>query len=189
MGLSLATAPAEEPLTTAEAKLHLRVDGSDDDALIARLVAAARRSAEHETKRALVTQTWDWTLDGFPRWFEVPKPPLQSVDEITYLDDAGAEQTLPTSVYRVDAAREPGRITLGYGQTWPSTYPVASAVTVRFVAGYGAAAAVPEDIKAAMLLTIAHWYRNREAVNVGNIVTEMPMGAKMLIGPHEIRGV
>ena len=63
----LVTAPAAEPLTLAEAKLHLRVDDTADDALIGALITAARQHAEHDTRRALVTQTWKLALDASPR--------------------------------------------------------------------------------------------------------------------------
>ena len=61
---------------------------------------------------------------------------------------------------------------------YPSTYPVPNAVTVRFVAGY---TSVPAGIKAAMKLLIGHWYKNREAVNVGNIVNVMPLAVESLL--------
>ena len=43
---------------------------------------------------------------------------------------------------------------------------------------------MPASVKAAILLTLGHLYENREAVNVGNIVTEMPMGAERLLWPY-----
>ena len=57
------------------------------------------------------------------------------------------------------------------------------------IAGYGAAAAVPAAIKQAMLLLIGHWFANREAVNVGNIVTAMPLAVEALIAPYRRVGV
>ncbi|MGN5354335.1 head-tail connector protein [Ralstonia sp. L16] len=54
-------------MSLAEAKLHLRVDFTDDDALITSLIAAARMAAENICRRAFVTQKWELTLDGFPR--------------------------------------------------------------------------------------------------------------------------
>jgi uncharacterized phiE125 gp8 family phage protein len=64
--LKLVTPPAEEPVTLAVAKAHLRVDISDDDTLIPYYLAAARRLCEKEVRRAFVTSTWDLVLDGFP---------------------------------------------------------------------------------------------------------------------------
>lgn len=40
---------------------------------------------------------------------------------------------------------------------------------------------IPARARQAMLLLIGHWYEHREEVNVGNIVTEMPDGAKSLL--------
>lgn len=64
----LVSGPASEPVTLAEAKLHLRVETgmTDDDTLISALIVAARQVAETITRRALITQTWRLVLDQFP---------------------------------------------------------------------------------------------------------------------------
>jgi hypothetical protein len=59
--------PAEEPVSLVEAKLHLRVETSDEDTLIGVLIAAARIAAENECRRSFVTQQWTLYLDAFPR--------------------------------------------------------------------------------------------------------------------------
>jgi uncharacterized phiE125 gp8 family phage protein len=59
--------PAAEPVSLEEAKAHLRVDGSDDDAMIGLWIAAAREAAENTCRRAFVTQEWDLYLDAFPQ--------------------------------------------------------------------------------------------------------------------------
>lgn len=46
-----------------------------------------------------------------------------------------------------------------------------------------------EDVKAAMLLLIGHWYANREAVNIGNITTAVPFAVEALLQPYRIYGV
>ena len=66
MSLQLVTAPTEEPVSLVEAKLHLRVDFSEDDLLITALIAAARQAAETLTGRQLVTARWKYILDSFP---------------------------------------------------------------------------------------------------------------------------
>ena len=128
MPLQLVIPPAEEPVSLAEAKLHLRVDFPDDDALIVSLIAAARMAAETLTGRQLVTARWKLVLDSFPgpslmgvpagRSFSLPghaillpKCPLQSVVSLQYLDMASTTQTMPSSDYTVDTACEPARIT------------------------------------------------------------------------------
>jgi uncharacterized phiE125 gp8 family phage protein len=184
MGLSLVTAPAAEPISATEAKAHCRVDHSLDDTLIGTLITAARQRIETWQRRQLVTATWDWKLDDFPRdgdrTFYVPLPPLQSITSITYVDADGNSQTLSSSVYTVDAVSEPGRIVEAYGQSWPATRKQPNAVTVRFVAGYGLAAAVPEATKAALKLLVGHWFANREAVQPGTL-TELPLAVERLL--------
>lgn len=82
MRLNIKTAPTVEPISLDEAKLHLKVDGSDDNALITAKIITARQLAEKETKRAFITQTIEMYLDSAPAEIEVPRPPLQSVDSI-----------------------------------------------------------------------------------------------------------
>jgi uncharacterized phiE125 gp8 family phage protein len=170
MALKLITAPAEEPVTLAEAKLHLRVDHTADDALITALIAAAREFAEHQTERAFVTQTWELALDAFPAdVFKLPRAPLASVTSIKYDDAAGAEQTLSAAAYYVDTHSVPGEIVPAYGTSWPDALAAANAVRVRYVAGYGGAAAVPAGIKQWMLVRIGSLYQRREEVAAGGV--------------------
>ena len=65
-GISRLIAPAEEPLTLAETKQHLRVDHNEDDALISTLIASACQAAESRTGRVLIAQKWRATLETWP---------------------------------------------------------------------------------------------------------------------------
>ena len=190
MALVLATAPSVEPVTTAEAKAHLRVDISDDDTLIGSLVTAARALVEQNTRRALVTQTWDLFADEWPegRAFVLPMAPLQSVTGVYYTPDGSSEATFASANYVVDAKSEPGRVMLQSAASWPGdTLEEVNGVRVRFVAGYGLAAAVPEPLKMAIKLIVGHWYENREAVAVtGAIPKEMPMAVDYLLWPYRV---
>src|SRR5688572_5645345 len=101
MALTLVTPPVEEPVELDQAKLHLRETEDAEDELIEGLVLAARQHVETDTARALITQTWDLTVDSLGCQIELPKPPVQSVTSVKYLDSEGVEQTLPTDQYRV----------------------------------------------------------------------------------------
>lgn len=181
MPMQLITPPAAEPVSLAEAKLHLRVDFDEDDALIQALISAARQAAEMLTQRQLVTARWRMVLDSFTgcglmgvpagqtftlpaHAILIPKSPLQSVVEICYLDMAGVSQVMPSDHYTVDKACEPGRITPVFGQIWPIALPQIGAVSVIFDAGYGSAADVPEGLKSWIKLRLGSLYAHREEV-------------------------
>lgn len=182
--LSLTTAATENPLTLEEVKAALRVTSDDEDAYIGALLAAATRYVETATARQLVTATWTMGMDCFHPTITVPKPPLQSVSSITYVDTSGTTQTLSASLYQVDTASLPGRIIPAYGESWPSTREVLAAVTVVFLAGYGGASAVPDELKLAIRMLVGHWFENREPVAVGNIVSDIPMSVEALLSHY-----
>jgi len=181
MPLQLVSPPAEEPVSLADAKLHLRVDFTDDDALISALITAARQAAETITGRQIVTARWKLVLDSFPgpslmgvpagSPFTLPghailitKCPVQSVVSIQYLDMASTLQVMPATDYALDLACEPARVTPVFGKIWPITLPQIGAVSVTFDTGYGAAAAVPEGIKSWIKLRVGSLYAHREEV-------------------------
>jgi uncharacterized phiE125 gp8 family phage protein len=204
MGLKLITAPTDEPLSLAQAKAHLRVDGTAEDDLIHALIEAARARAEDETHRALITQTWEYTRDWLeepgttptsPTALSLPLPPLQQVTQFAYYDSTNAlaylhdEVGSPTVTGNliVDTHSSPARIAPLAGAVWPATGSQINAVTVRFVAGYGNNGdAVPTPIKQAMLLMLGLWFESREAAVIGTISSELPLGAKWLLEPYRV---
>ena len=184
-GLSQYAAPGTEPVTSTEAKAHCRIDSSADDTMITSLIQAAREYVERFCGRRLITQTWDLKLDMWPDVIQVPYPPLISVSSITYVDSAGTTQTLATTEYTVDATREPGRIYPAFGKVWPVLQDIPVAVSVRFVAGYANAAAVPQGIKQAMLLLIEHWYELREPIMMKE-VRDAPLSVENLLWQYRV---
>lgn len=181
---TISVAPTVEPVSLEDMKIHLRVDGEDEDGLIASWIKAARQLTETATKRQLVTATWKLYLPAFPSGdgtIYLPYPPLDAVAQngIAYVDTDGADQTVASTVYTEDAQSCPGRITLAYAQTWPSTRSVVNAVTITYDCGYGAPSAVPEGLKAAMRLLVGHWYEWREAVTDVKLLA-VPMAVKSL---------
>lgn len=192
MGLVLVTPPDGLPLDPAEVIAHLRLEddvAEAEEALLSSLMAAAGEVVEHRTHRALLTQTWQLTLDWFPcptSAIRIPKPPLQSITSITYVDAAGATQTLASPAYVVDSTGLTAKILPTYGTSWPPTRSQPSAVIITFVAGYDDPAKIPESLRAAMKLLLANWYENREATISGTIISQVPMAVAALLEPHEV---
>lgn len=159
------TPPTEEPVTLTRAKLHLRVDHSDEDDLITDLITAARMACEDRLQRTLVNTGWTWPLDAFPAGGSVlvlPMPPLVGIDTIQYVDTAGTSQTLTSELLHIDLLGQPGRIVPVSG-SWPATAARINAVTVTYTAGYGPAGAdVPRPLVQWILLAVGDMYANRE---------------------------
>lgn len=153
--------------------------------LLNALITAARQDCEKFQNRAYITQTWELWLDAFPArgCIGLPLPPLASVTSIKYYDTDDTEATFSSDDYFVDTKSEPGRVCLNYGESWPSTtLRPANGVCVTFTCGYGDAGSdVPSNVKQAMLLLIAHWYENREAVITGTISSVLPVGVDRLL--------
>ena len=167
-------------------------------------ITAARQYCETFTHRALITQTYDLKLDSFP-WnspgyvdagqigvgaIGIPKAPLQSVTSLTYIDTNGAVQTWDSSNYTVDAPAgpwaAPGRLVPAWSIYYPVCRTVPNAIVVRFVAGYGAASAVPYPIKQAMKLLIGNWYVNHEAGALFRGTADvLPYGIDALLWPFK----
>jgi len=175
--LSQLSAPAAEPLTLAEAKLHLQLEDSftDDDELISGFIGTAREIAEHITGRALITQQWRYSVDTFPvDSMGLPLPKLQSVQAVSYLDNNGTRQTLANTEYDVITDELVGRIIPAYGKSWPSCRNHPGSVRVDYTCGYGAASDVPFSIKQWMKLMIRAAYDNRSAIVEGQSMRDIP---------------
>lgn len=174
--LKLISGPSSEPVTLAELKAQCRVEHSAEDDLLTAYGIAARQQCESILERALITQTWARMLDCFP-WSEIElgKPPVQAITSITYVDTAGATQTLSSSAYVLDpTGEEPGFVLPVFGYVWPPTLDTAGAVTITFTCGYGAAAAVPDAIKTWIRMRVATLYRFRESIGAGLSMQEVP---------------
>jgi uncharacterized phiE125 gp8 family phage protein len=165
--LVLITPPAAEPVTPSDMLVQLELLPIADPTLAAQrnmrltdFIAGARAECETYTRRAFITQTWLYKLDGWPpsdwryQWrgypaIVVPKPPVQSVDFVKYVDTFGNVQALPfdtsygltVGTYGYQLARggeiEPGRLLSSWARPWPPLRMVPANVLVQFKAGYG----------------------------------------------------
>ena len=146
-----------------------------EDPELVRAIETARREAEKILGRALITQTWRALYDSFPVVeVELPKPPLQSVSSVKYIDDDGTLQTLASSEYEVDTSGVRGRVYLAYEGEWPIHRIEPNAVRIEFVAGYGDDRSdVPGNFLSWMLLRAGDLYLHREGTVVGTISSKL----------------
>lgn len=169
MRVTVVTPPAAEPLTTAEAKLLLRIDSSDLDGHVDDLIASARSFFEEATGFALIHRTLQANLRWFPKASNIllPYPPLASVTSVKYYP-LGVETALVANTdYLTDNDARQGSILLLPGQSWPDDVLYPPGVVIEYVAGFGAAAtAVPEDVLQCLRAIIAFWDDVPEAVYV-----------------------
>jgi hypothetical protein len=219
VGLKLVSAPANDAVTLVEAKSHLVVEHTEHDSLIGIYISACQGFVDGPNGylgRALIDQTWDYTLDHFPghnrgwrfgrcrccyndahreRTIEIPLAPLIEVVSVAYIDTAGDEQTLDSALYTVAGVGDPqwpGRVVRLQTGSWPQTAHQPDAVRIRFRAGYldttmsPAEDAVPFPIKAAILLHVGDLYKNRETTLDVRAVAQLPWAAEQLLKPHRL---
>ncbi len=196
MKATLKTAPTVEPITLIEAFQQLRMytpnqapSANPDADYINGLIADARQYVENITNRALMTQTWEFFLDRFPAgdFIELPKPPLQSVTSLTYVDVDGNSATLSEGTeFTVDTDSEPGRIVLEYDETWPTDqlHPN-NPITIELVAGYASADDVPANIKHAIKMLLATLNANR-LPHSPQEQYEVPLGVDALLASYRV---
>jgi len=183
----LTTAPASEPVTTHEMRTHLRETSTGlPDVEANALIATAREWFEDQIGVALINQSWTLTLDDWPlgptEWWDgvrqgsinqmngasniavgFPRWPLSSVTSVTTYDTASNATVADVSAtFDIDAASQPARMALKAGQGWPSATRSVNAISIVYVAGYGAdATTVPAPMKRAILQIAAGLYSNR----------------------------
>ena len=187
MPLVLTSGPAAEPVALAEAKAHLRVDGTAEDTLIASLIVTARLNVEAAAGLALITQGWSYFFDAWPRGraLKLPLRPVQAVAAVRLFDENGASTALDPATYLLDGAGMPPRLVRQGALHWPRPGRVANGIEVAFTAGYGNAAAdVPGPIRQAILLLVAHWYEHRSPVEVGPQAEPVPDMVATLLAPY-----
>lgn len=182
MPLILTTPPAAEPVSLAEAKAHLRVNHADDDAYISRLISAARRTVERTTSLRLVTQDWSLFADCWPDGpaLSLQLAPVTAIDDIITYGEDDTPATVDPAHYYLDPVSRPARAVLRDGRMPPRGGRPVNAIEVRFTAGFGAASSVPEDLRQAILLTVAHWFDHRGDGDGG----ALPLAAVELLTAH-----
>ena len=170
-------APTAEPVSLAEAKLHLHVDIDDEDTLISALIQAAREYVENHTGRSFVERTYRADIPYFADCTRLPHKPIIAVSSVQYYTAASPQVLTTLDALNYSLTRD--LLVRSNVGVWPAVYPRPDAVQITYTAGYpstaspiDAASDVPAAIKSAILLTIGDLFENREGKVVGTIVTE-----------------
>ncbi|MGH6977834.1 MAG: head-tail connector protein [Brevundimonas sp.] len=161
------------PLVTLQiAKSHLRVTENDEDEYIQSLIDTAEEHIStltgvsfSDVDRVAVIEAWG------PNGYRLPYSPVTSVTGITYGADTNPAAPLSADAFRLSGDRL-DLLALPGDRTGP--YRVT----------YKAAVDTPKALRQAALLLIGQWFRNRMAINVGNIVNELPNGVQSLLAPY-----
>lgn len=191
MSSILLSGPAVEPVTLDEAKSCLRVETADDDATIAALIAGARVHIETQTRRALITQTWRLIRDAWPAGgrIAVLPAPLRTLLAARIYDGDGNAQAIDPQSFVIDTISAPGLLSFA---PWSVPQPGRdhAGIELDVSVGYGDAAAdVPEPLKLAIRLLVAHWYENRGVVTPGASLAVLPANVAALIAPYRVRSL
>lgn len=174
----VATDVTSEPLALDDVRRQVRADADEiDDAVLTRLIGAARRFVEGYCGVRIAERTVTLRCDGFADFDKLPVAPVQALTSIAYVDVAGDDQMLDSAIYELRADQLTVSIALAYGQRWPMIQ-LGSRVTLVMDVGFETP---PEDLVHAMMLLIGHWFTNREAVVTGTIATALPMSAEALL--------
>jgi len=180
-------APLTTPITLSEVKSQLRVESSDDDIILARLinVAIAYTDVRGALGQAMITQKWgQWLAPNPPQRVDIMLKPLQSVTAIKYYDENGDLQSDDINNYEVYGTENAASIGPKDNFSWPTTQNRNDAIKIEYEIGYGDAASdVPDTIRHAMMLLIGHWYDNREQTQMDEL-SNIPFGFVELMNMH-----
>lgn len=186
--------PAIEVVTLTEAKLHARIDHSDDDALVETLISAAHDHLDGWAGvlgRCMITQEWRQDFEGWPasRCLRLPFPDVTEV-AVTYYDADDVVRTVAPDEYELVESPHGAVVRLKPTFASPSlTDRRLARVSVTMLAGYGPSPAdVPKALHVAMFLMVAHWYEQREAVS-RSTMSSVPHALDELIAPYRWRRI
>lgn len=157
-------------LSTADAKLWMRVDTSADDSLIADLVAESIDFVEEQYGFQLIEKTVTVEYEYFGKEVRLPLYPVQSITSVKAIDGSGTETTLTVNEdYYLTG--DTLVIDTVYGWEVPDDR---IRLKVVYVAGY---TSIPLGIVLGLKKLVASNYEDRQDVVEGN-VSEMPNSSK-----------
>jgi uncharacterized phiE125 gp8 family phage protein len=163
-------------VTKEQVKADLILTGTADDTLIESYITTARQFIENYAKVSILTQTWQvsFTPDELiapvegetPDRITLPRPPIQSVNTITFMDDTGTSTTLAvTTDYRFEDE-----------DVIFVSPEVGGRYTIDYTTGYTDTSIIPDPFLIGIRIAATSHYENRESFVI-------PPGIRQLVGP------
>ena len=164
--MSYSTPPPEEPVSLAEAKTFLRIDGEAEDAMLSDLIASAREQVERRADTLTVARTVAFSLLVCGTRVALPVRPVRALVSVRR-DGVMVEGTLPEISSETATLHLPTRMD--------------ATLEIEVEAGFGPPASVPAPLRQAILLLVADAYEHRER-ETGFARTSLRIDA--LLGPY-----
>lgn len=182
--LELVDAPLKKPISLNEVKDQLRVEHTDEDLLINRLinVAIAYTDVKGVLGQAMITQKWgQWIAANPPKEVRLLLGPVQGVTAIKYYDEDGVLQSDDYNNYDIFGTESYTTISPKTNYSWPTTQQRSDAIKIEYEIGFGDNPSdVPETVRHALMLLIGHWYDNRENTQMDEL-SNIPFGFMELL--------
>ena len=208
-GITIVADVSEEPISADNVRSYARIDDGVDTTEITNMIKSSRLFVENYLGRSLLNRTLKFSVDYIDevdqplfegmrigpdmtirrRYLQLPRPPVVSVTHVKTFDDADTETTLSSSKYYLDNQREPARIILRNGETWPTALRVGNAIEVTYVSGYGTTrSSVPEAIIQGLFQHITFMYENRGDQMGASRATQVsiPPQIRYLLDPYKV---
>lgn len=179
----LLTGPQIEPVTLADIKGYLRLDGNDEDRLLHSLITAARLMVEAESGRCLIGQTWRLVIDRWPGGgcIRLPLSPVSGIVGARVFDGDGVASSVEADALRLDRGGDPAVIAVAGTVVHPGRLFAGIEIDVR--AGYGEGMGdVPPPLRQAVRVIVARWFELRG--DWPEQVPAIPPEARALIAPY-----
>lgn len=183
MALAILTPPAAKAITLDEVKRHLRIETGDDDTYLDDLIDVSTAHLETVTGIKLINQAWRQYFDCAPvsGAFRLEIAPVREITDMRVYEAGGSSRTIPPTALELDSVSVPPR--LGVSENL-QTGIAFNGIEIDMVVGYGETGVdVPDTLKRALLLLIAHAYEFRGAVPIGQQPASEPHGFRTLIAP------
>jgi len=201
--VAIRSSAAFDAVSPNELREYLR-DVADSDEALADLITAAREHVEQVTGYFLIQHTRTHTVDQWqamgravddwwegerqgpiggvnaPRFVELPGWPVSSLTKVETFAGDGTPSEVPAATFYLASASRPAKLALQPGAVWPPLYRPVEAARITYVVGYASPAEIPAALKRAILQIAAHWYENRELVDLDG-PTKVPMQAGRIL--------